>query len=74
MHHKEINMGRNYTVMNQGYYYDEGKNIGYTITVKGCYRLYFSNVAYHSKGQLINQLINDGYKKENIESSRSTSS
>ena len=59
--------GRNYGTMNQGYYYDEGVNIGYTITVG---RLHFLSVAYHSKGQLIDQLVSDGYKKEDIKSVR----
>ena len=45
---------RNYGTMNQGYYYDEAKNIGYNVSVG---RLYFSNVAYHSKGQLIDNLL-----------------
>lgn len=60
-------VGRNYGTMNHGYYYDEGVNIGYTITVG---RLHFLSVAYHSKGQLINQLVSDGYKKEDIQSVR----
>ncbi len=59
--------GRNYGTMTHGYYYDEGVNIGYTITVG---RIHFLSVAYHSKGQLIAQLVNDGYKKEDIVSSR----
>jgi len=59
--------GRNYGTMNQGYYYDEGKRVGYTITVG---KLHFLSVAYHSKGQLIDQLVHDGYKKEDIKSVR----
>ena len=59
--------GRNYGTMSQGYYYDEGKKIGYTITVG---RLCFVSVAYHSKTQLKNQLIHDGYKAEDIEELR----
>lgn len=55
--------GRNYGTMNMGYYYDEAKKQGYNLSVG---RLYFSNVAYHSKGQLINQLVHDGYKKDEI--------
>jgi len=43
-------MGRNYGTMYQGYYYDEAKKRGYVVEVGS---LYFSNVAYHSKGQLI---------------------
>jgi len=56
--------GRNYGTMSQGYYYDEAKKIGYNISVKG---LYFGNVAYHSKKQLIDQLIHNRYNKEDIE-------
>lgn len=59
--------GRNYGTMNQGYYYDEGKKVGYDVEVGN---LFFSNVAYHSKGQLIDQLVSDGYKKEDIEVTR----
>lgn len=59
--------GRNYGTMSHGYYYDEGKKIGYTITAGN---LCFASVAYHSKGQLIDQLINDGYKLEDIEETR----
>jgi len=58
---------RNYGTMSQGYYYDEGKRVGYTITAGS---LCFVSVAYHSKGQLIDQLVNDGHKKEDIESLR----
>jgi len=59
--------GRNYGTMNMGYHYDEAKVTGYNVQVG---RLYFSNVAYHSKGQLIDQLVHDGYKKEDIEVER----
>ena len=59
--------GKNYGTMSFGYYYDMAKKIGYDINVKG---LYFSNVAYHSKGQLINQLLNSGYTMDNIEVKR----
>lgn len=61
--------GRNYGTMNQGYYYDQGKKVGYDIEVES---LYFSNVAYHSKGQLIAQLVHSGYKKEDIKIHRIT--
>jgi len=54
---------RNYGTYNMGYYYDEAKKRGYDVSV--C-RLHLSNVAYHSKGQLILQLIRDGYKKSDI--------
>jgi len=54
---------RNYGTMTMGYYYDEAKAKGYDIEVG---RLYFANVAYHSKGQLKQQLIRDGYKSEDI--------
>ena len=56
--------GRNYGTMNQGYHYDEAKNKGYDVQVGS---LHFGNVAYHSKGQLIDHLVHDGYKKEDIE-------
>jgi hypothetical protein len=56
-------MARNYGTMYQGYYYDEAKKQGYVVEVGS---LYFSNVAYHSKGQLIGQLVRDGYKKDEI--------
>ena len=59
--------GRNYGTMNMGYYYDEGKKVGYNISVGN---QYFSNVAYYSKGQLIDQLVNDGYKREDIQEDR----
>jgi len=55
---------RNRSNMSQGFYYDMGKNIGYNITVNN---LYFSDVAYHSKGQLIKQLVNSGYNLKSIE-------
>ena len=59
--------GRNYGTMNQGYHYDEGKQIGYHVTAGN---LFFQTVAYHSKGQLIDQLVNDGYKREYIKVQR----
>lgn len=59
--------GKNYGTMNMGYYYDEGKKVGFNFTVGS---LYFSNVAYHSKTFLTDQLVNDGYKKEDIEIQR----
>ena len=59
--------GRNYGTMNHGYYYDEGKRIGYDISVNN---LHFHSVAYHSKKQLIEQLTHDGYKVDNIVTKR----
>jgi len=59
--------GRNFGTMNHGYYYDEAKKVGYNISVPG---LYFGNVAYHSKKQLIDQLVHDRYRKEDIEIDR----
>lgn len=59
--------GKNYGTMNQGYYYDEGKKVGYDVEVGN---LIFHNVAHHSKGQLIAQLVHDGYKKEEIKVTR----
>jgi hypothetical protein len=58
---------RNYGTMNNGYYYDEGIKVGYDVKVGS---LLFSDVASHSKGQLIAQLVADGYNKENIEVDR----
>ena len=58
---------RNFGTMTGGYYYDEGKKVSYDITVGS---LYFGQVAYHSKGQLIEQLVRDGYKKEDIKEHR----
>ena len=54
---------RNYGTYNIGYYYEEAKKKGYDVSVG---RVHFSNVAYHSKGQLIQQLVRDGYKKSDI--------
>lgn len=59
--------GRNYTVNYQGYYYDQGKAVGYDVDIG---RLLFVNVAYYSKGQLIEQLVHDGYKREDIKVTR----
>lgn len=57
--------GRNYGTMFMGYYYDESiTKIGYNIFVEG--GITFHNVAYHSKGWLISQLVHSGYKKEEI--------
>lgn len=57
--------GRNYGTMFMGYYYDESRTkIGYNIFVEG--GITFHNVAYHSKGWLINQLVHSGYKKAEI--------
>ena len=58
---------RNYGTMSQGYYYDEGKKVGYTISVGS---LCFTSVAYHSKTQLKDQLVADGYKLEDIQETR----
>lgn len=61
--------GKNYGTMFMGYYFDESKtNIGYTVYVEG--GICFTNVAYHSKGQLKKQLIADGYKKDSIKEQR----
>lgn len=59
--------GRNYGTMSNGYYYDMGKNIGYNVRVS---TLVFHEVAYHSKGQLIDQLVNDGYKRKDVKVER----
>jgi hypothetical protein len=56
--------GRNYGTMSQGYHYDEGKRIGYDITTN---QLHFGAVAYHSKKQLIEQLVLDGVKISDIQ-------
>jgi len=57
--------GRNYGTMSQGYHYDASMtNICYKLEVKD--GPYFVDVAYHSKGQLIEQLVADGYKKEDM--------
>jgi len=50
--------------MSQGFYYDKGVKSGYDITVN---RLNFSDVAYHSKGQLIKQLLDYGFELKSIE-------
>lgn len=61
--------GKNFGTMFMGYYYDESKtNIGYTVWVED--GICFTNVAYHSKGQLIQQLVKDGYKKADIQQQR----
>jgi hypothetical protein len=60
---------RNYGTMYMGYRYDESKtNIGYDIWVKEGIGIH--NVAYHSKSQLIKQLIESGYDKVSIQSRR----
>ena len=61
--------GKNYGTMNQGFYYDEAKKIGYDISVDN---LWFSNVAYHSKKWLIDQLVHSGYSKDDIKIERVT--
>lgn len=60
---------KNFGTMYMGYYYDESRtDIGYNIFIEGAIGIH--NVAYHSKGQLIKQLIKDGYKKESIKTTR----
>jgi hypothetical protein len=62
---------RNYGTMFMGYHYDESRtNIGYDIWVEGDGGIGIHNVAYHSKGQLIQQMLRCGYKKESIKSRR----
>jgi hypothetical protein len=59
-------MGR---TMFMGYYYEESwTNIGYDIWVEGGIAIH--NVAYHSKRQLIMQLVRDGYDKSEIQTRR----
>ena len=59
-------MGR---TMFMGYYYEESwTNIGYDIWVEG--GIVIHNVAYHSKRQLIMQLVRDGYDKSEIQTRR----
>jgi hypothetical protein len=61
--------GRNYGTMSQGYYYDESKtDISYNIHVDNGPS--FIGVAYHSKGQLITQLVKDNYDKSRIKMQR----
>jgi hypothetical protein len=61
--------GRNYRTMFMGYYYDESwTNIGYDVWIKD--GIAFHNVAYHSKRQLIQQLVRDGYDKDEIKTRR----
>lgn len=61
--------GKNYGTMFMGYYYDESKtHISYNIQAEGGPS--FHGVAHHSKGQLINQLVNDGYSKSEISMQR----
>lgn len=60
---------RNYGTMYMGYHYDESRtNIGYDLWVEGVIGIH--NVAYHSKGQLVKQLIESGYDKVSIQSRR----
>ncbi len=57
--------GRNYGTMFMGFHYDESRtNIGYTIWVED--GIHIHNVAYHSKGQLIKQMVHCGYKESEI--------
>jgi len=52
--------------MFMGYYYEESwTNIGYDIWVEGGIAIH--NVIYHSKRQLIMQLVRDGYDKSEIQ-------
>lgn len=61
--------GRNYGTMFMGFHYDEGKTkIGYNVWVEGGIAIH--NVAYHSKGQLIKQMVHCGYKKADIKVQR----
>lgn len=55
--------------MFMGYHYEESRtNIGYDIWVEGGIAIH--NVAYHSKRQLIIQLVRDGYNKDEIKTRR----
>lgn len=55
--------------MFMGYYYEESwTNIGYDIWVEGGIAIH--NVAYHSKRQLIMQLVRSGYDKSEIQTRR----
>lgn len=55
--------------MFMGYYYEESRtNIGYDIWVEDGIAIH--NVAYHSKRQLITQLVRDGYNKNEIKTRR----
>jgi hypothetical protein len=57
--------------MFMGYYYEESwTNIGYNIWVEGDNPISFHNVTYHSKRQLIMQLVRDGYDKSEIQTRR----
>jgi hypothetical protein len=61
--------GRNYGTMFQGYYYDESKtHIHFNVWVDNGPS--FIGVAYHSKGQLVEQLVNDKYDKKSIKVDR----
>ena len=63
--------GRNYGTMFMGYHYDESRtNIGYTVWTNDMSGICFTNVAYHSKGQLIQQLVHSGYGKADIKVQR----
>lgn len=60
---------KNFGTMYMGYYYDESRtDIGYNVYIEDVIGIH--NVAYHSKGQLIKQLIKDGHKKESIKTTR----
>ena len=56
--------GRNFGTMSFGYYYDEAKHQGYSVTTEN--GLYFGNVAYHSKGQLVDALVYCGHRRNKI--------
>lgn len=61
--------GRNYGTMSQGYYYDESMtHIHYNVWVENGPS--FIGVAYHSKGQLVEQLVKDNYDKSRIKVDR----
>jgi hypothetical protein len=66
-------MRRSYGTMNWGYYYDEAKKSGYNISVPTpTGTMWFGNVAYHAKKWLISQLLNSGFKKEDIAVEKTT--
>jgi hypothetical protein len=52
---------------NMGYRYDEGKKIGYDISVE---RLLLSRVAYKDKGRIITELKANGWSTEDIKVER----
>lgn len=54
--------------MNMGYYYEEGKRVGYDIIVPNC--LYLSNVARKDKARIIRELERNGHSSYDIECKR----